>query len=164
MTYISGDLLFICLISVNIIDDYLSYIKYYLKIKQIFYQEAHLKRSFDAGIAIMFLIYVILSPFSMIFAQQKIAKRIAVLELQGEGVSLAEARTLTDRLRSRLVNTNVFHVLEREQMDEILGEQGFQQSGCVSDECAVEVGQLIGVQLMVAGSIGKIGNLYTSFV
>ena len=46
-------------------------------------------------------------------------------------------------------------------MNEILQEQGFQQSGCTSDECVVEIGRLVGMQQMVAGSIGKIGKLYT---
>ena len=93
----------------------------------------------------IFTIYLFLSPISHLEAQQTV-KRIAVLELQGQGVSEAEAKTLTDRLRSRLVNTNAFHVLEREQMDEVLQEQGFQQSGCVSDECLVEIGRLVGVE------------------
>ena len=34
-------------------------------------------------------------------------------------------------------------------------EQGFQQSGCTSDECAAEVGQLLGVQFMVADPLEK---------
>ncbi|RMH63237.1 MAG: DUF2380 domain-containing protein [Calditrichaeota bacterium] len=95
------------------------------------------------------------------FAQQRQATRIAVLDLRGEGVTNSEAKTLTERLRSRLVNTGAFIVLEREQMNEILTEQGFQQSGCVSDECLVEIGRMVGVQQMVGGSIGKIGQTYT---
>lgn len=108
----------------------------------------------------IFFYYMLMSPLSVLKAQQAV-KRIAVLELQGQGVSEAEARTLTDRLRSRLVNTQVFQVLEREQMDDVLNEQGFQQSGCVSDECLVEIGRLVGVEQMVGGSIGKIGQTYT---
>lgn len=108
----------------------------------------------------LFLLYTLAAPFSTLKAQQTV-KRIAVLELQGQGVSEAEAATLTDRLRSRLVSTNAFKVLEREQMDQILNEQGFQQSGCVSDECLVEIGRLVGVEQMVGGSIGKIGQTYT---
>jgi len=45
-------------------------------------------------------------------------------------------------------------------MEEILKEQQFQASGCASEECVVEMGQLIGVDRMVAGSIGKIGPLF----
>ncbi|MBC8403191.1 MAG: PEGA domain-containing protein [Candidatus Marinimicrobia bacterium] len=46
-------------------------------------------------------------------------------------------------------------------MQEILEEQGFQQSGCVTDECVVEVGQMLGAQQMVGGSIGRLGNVFT---
>jgi len=46
-------------------------------------------------------------------------------------------------------------------MEEVLKEQGFQQSGCTSDECAIEVGQLLGVQNMIGGAIGKVGNTFT---
>ena len=43
----------------------------------------------------------------------------------------------------------------------ILQEQDFQMSGCTSDEFAVEVGQLLGAELMLAGTIGQIGQTYT---
>ena len=38
-------------------------------------------------------------------------------------------------------------------MEQILVEQGFQQSGCTTNECMVEVGKLIGVEKIVSGSI-----------
>tara|TARA_Y100000034_G_C6793825_1_gene355619 strand:- start:84 stop:809 length:726 start_codon:yes stop_codon:yes gene_type:complete len=89
------------------------------------------------------------------------AMAIAILDLEGRGISELEAQTLTDRMRSELVNTGAVTIVERSQMQEILEEQGFQQTGCTSDECAVEVGKLLGVQNMVTGSIGKIGSSYT---
>ncbi len=46
-------------------------------------------------------------------------------------------------------------------MSEILDEQGFQQSGCTSEECAAEVGALLGVKNMISGAFGKLGNTYT---
>jgi len=86
---------------------------------------------------------------------------VAVLEFEGRGINQMEAATLTDRMMSELVNTNAIIMVERNQMDEILNEQGFQQSGCTSSECAAEVGALLGVQNMVSGSFGKLGNSYT---
>ena len=86
---------------------------------------------------------------------------VAILDLEGRGISALEAATLTDRLRSEMVDIGYFRVVERGQMEMVLEEQGFQQTGCVSSECAVEVGKLLGVEKMVAGSIGKIGSLYT---
>ena len=86
---------------------------------------------------------------------------VAILEFEGRGISQLEAKTLTDRLMSEMVNTDAVIMVERNQMDEILNEQGFQQSGCTSSECAAEVGALLGVQNMVSGSFGKLGNSYT---
>lgn len=120
-----------------------------------------MKNLWAALVLIAFLSQILFTPFMPRVYGQIQPRRIAVLDLRGDGVSDSEARTLTDRLRSRLVNTGAFIVLEREQMDEILGEQGFQQSGCVSDECLVEIGRMVGVQEMVGGSIGKIGSTYT---
>ena len=85
----------------------------------------------------------------------------AVLDIEGRGISIIEANSLTDRLRSYMVQTNVVTVVERGAMQQILQEQDFQLSGCTSDECAVEVGQLLGVTKMVSGSIGKFGETYT---
>ena len=54
-----------------------------------------------------------------------------------------------------------FTLVERQQMGEILEEQGFQQSGCVSSECAVEVGAALGAKFIVIGSISKVGTLFS---
>ena len=61
---------------------------------------------------------------------------IAVLEFEGKGVSQSETSTLTDRLRNEMFNTGIYIVLERGKMDEVLKEQGFQQVGCITSECA----------------------------
>jgi len=103
------------------------------------------------------LIFNLLSNLS---AQTKDKLSIAVLSLQGKGVSASEASILTDELRSVLVQTEKYNVLERDNMESILKEQGFQLSGCTSAACAIEAGKLLGVQKMVAGSVGKIGTLY----
>ena len=86
---------------------------------------------------------------------------VAILDFEGRGISQMEAQTLTDRLMSEMVNTNAVIMVERNQMEEIMQEQGFQQTGCTTSECAAEVGALLGVQNMVSGSFGKLGNSYT---
>ena len=86
---------------------------------------------------------------------------IAVIDFEGKNVSKDDASALTDRLRLELFMLGKFVVLEREKMDAILKEQGFQQSGCTSDACAVEVGQLLAVEQMVVGSISKVGQTYS---
>lgn len=95
---------------------------------------------------------------------QKTAKRVsvAILDMEPKGVPEVEVSALSDRLRTELFRTDAFDVMERGKMQEILKEQGFQQSGaCNTDACAVEVGQLIGVEKMIAGSLGKVGRTYS---
>ncbi len=94
-------------------------------------------------------------------ALAQVNESFAILDLKGRGISALEAASLTDRLRSELVNTGKVNIVERGQMEAILAEQNFQLLGCTSDECAVEVGQLLGVNKMVAGSVGKVGSTYS---
>lgn len=94
------------------------------------------------------------------FAQEK--AHIAIIDLSGIGIQNQEAQILTNKLRSELIKTNQFIVLDRGEMDVILEEQGFQQSGCTSSECAVEVGQILGVRYIVAGTVGYMGDIYYS--
>ena len=88
-------------------------------------------------------------------------KTLAVLDLQALEVPQSYSIILTDRIRHEIFQTAKYIVLERSVMDEIFKEYGFQESGCVSSECLVEAGRLLGVEYMVAGSLSKIGNLYT---
>jgi TolB-like protein len=85
---------------------------------------------------------------------------IAVSDLVGQSIDQPTAAILSDRLRTELFKTGSITVLERGVMQDILKEQGFQQSACSSDTCMVEVGQLLGVSHMVAGTIGKLEKLY----
>ena len=59
------------------------------------------------------------------------------------------------------MNVGIYDVVERQKMQEILDEQEFQLSGCTSDACAVQVGQLLGVEKMISGSVGVFGKVYT---
>jgi TolB-like protein len=120
-----------------------------------------MKKSVTWMMLLAFVWLIIPGNLIMIYAQEK-STTIAVLGIDAKGgVSPAGAATLADRLRSELVNLKVFTVLERGQMDAILNEQGFNMSGCTSSECVVEAGRLLGVQQMVAGDVGKVGNVLT---
>lgn len=88
-------------------------------------------------------------------------ERIAVMQFEGSGVDDITAKIITKKFSYELSTTNRFDIVEREMMDKILEEQKFQTSGCVSEECAVEIGQMIGVSQIVAGSVDKIEDLYS---
>ncbi|MCH8838789.1 MAG: DUF2380 domain-containing protein [Candidatus Marinimicrobia bacterium] len=95
----------------------------------------------------------------LLLSQDK--QTLAVLDFESRGISAVEAASLTDRLRTSLVRIGKVTVVERGQMQQVLQEQDFQLAGCTSDECAVEVGQILGVNTVVAGSIGKVGSTYS---
>lgn len=88
---------------------------------------------------------------------------IAITDFEARGgVTQNDASSLSDRFRERLIATGAFRVMERGEMDIILKEQGFQQTGaCRDNTCLVEMGQLIAVQKIISGSIGKVGSIYT---
>ena len=97
----------------------------------------------------------------LIFVYVLNGQTMAVLEFKGKGISQTDASALSDRLNNELYKLGTYRLVERNQINEILIEQGFQQSGCTSDECVVEVGKLLGAQKMVAGSISKVGDVYS---
>jgi len=104
---------------------------------------------------------IILSIIALSSISAQEYQSVAVLEFDGRGISDYEVGSLTDRLRSELVKTGQVKVVERGRMQQILAEQDFQLAGCTSNECAVEIGQFLGVTTMVAGSIGRVGSTYS---
>lgn len=88
---------------------------------------------------------------------------VAVLNFENNAtLDSLVVRNLSARFQSTLVKSKVFTVVEREKMNDILQEQDFTLSDlCVSNECAVEVGQLIGVSHIVTGDVGKVGTAYS---
>ena len=89
------------------------------------------------------------------------AKYLAVLDLDPIGLSDTEAKVLTQRLTSKMIELSNYTIVERANIDKILKEQKFQHSGCTDSECAVEIGQLINADLTIIGTVSKFGKTYT---
>lgn len=106
--------------------------------------------------------FLLVFSLSTAFTQVKKVS-VAVLDFQTTGgLTPQEVATLANRFRGILVQTQVFDVVEREKMNEVLKAQDFNLSDqCNSAECAVQVGQLLGVTQMIAGDLGKLGSTYT---
>jgi hypothetical protein len=81
---------------------------------------------------------------------------VAVLDLDAIGASKAQAAGLSEQLRAELLNTGQYRLVDRAQMDKVLEEQALQQTGCTSQECAVQVGKILGVRKLIAGRVTKI--------
>jgi len=107
-------------------------------------------------------VFILLLIMGSAFGQQvERLETVAVLDLIGNGVSNIEAELLTNRFSTTLAQTNKLQLVERKEMDNILEEQDFQNSGCTDASCAVEIGKMLNVKYMIGGSIGKLGSTYT---
>jgi len=102
--------------------------------------------------------------------------RVAVMNFEnnstwsywGDNLGAAAA----DELTTQLFRSGKFSVIERAQIDAILAEQDLGASGAVTSDTAAQLGQLLGVQLILTGSItqfsiervsGRFGRLGGSY-
>ena len=100
--------------------------------------------------------------FPPAYCEVNTQQSVALLDLEAKGVSHEEASIITDRFRAHLVNTGKFKIMERANMDKILKEQGFQQTEyCNTTECTVKIGQLLSVNIIMTGSVTKLGGIYS---
>ena len=103
----------------------------------------------------LMLVAVVTGAPTSAFAQAKV--RVAVMNFENNstwswwGDNLGKAAA--DELATQLVQTGKFTVLERRELDNILREQNLGASGAVTAATAAKVGKLLGVQLMLTGSI-----------
>lgn len=85
----------------------------------------------------------------------------ALFPFSARGVDTNSTRILEDALADGLARTGKVRLLERSQMSSILREQGFQKSGaCDGEQCAVQMGKLLGIEQGVIGSIGLLGKTW----
>lgn len=86
--------------------------------------------------------------------------RIAIIDLQGKEVSKILANAVTDLIRSDMVDSGLFTVIERTQMNAILKEQELQMTGCTDSSCAVKVGKLLSARKILVGEITMINKSF----
>jgi len=100
--------------------------------------------------------------FSLSTGTKKEKRTIAVLDISGDVLSSSAKHGLTSIVMREIHRySDDFELLDRKNMQAIMSEQGFQQStGCTDEQCAVEMGQVLGVNDMVFGEVEKIGRLY----
>jgi hypothetical protein len=114
-------------------------------------------------------------PAGFVCAQepQQRTYTIGILNLDAKGVSEVEAEVLSEKLRShitQLVQSPTFaarsdkdryDVIERQDMDRIFEQFDIQNTGCVTDSCAIEFGKMLQADRILQGTIGKVGDTYS---
>lgn len=64
-------------------------------------------------------------------------------------------RAAADNLANQLFKTGRFRIIERQQLDKVLAEQNLGASGRVDPSTAARLGKILGVQLVVVGSVSE---------
>lgn len=119
---------------------------------------------------IVISIFTILLPDTTVFAQSSesgkgLKKRVAVFDFEDKtshhyrwwtGQHVGEG--MADMLVTALVKTGKYRIFERQELEKIMKEQGMGQSGMITQETAVKVGQLLGVELAIMGSVTEFGH------
>ena len=86
--------------------------------------------------------------------------KIAVLDFQARGVDPGLAQSAGTIVASELNKLEVFKVISREDIRNMLSfEKDKQSLGCEADQaCLAEIGGALGVEYIIAGSLAKIGD------
>jgi TolB-like protein len=84
--------------------------------------------------------------------------KVAVLSFTSDSDRLSAY--VIDELNNAIVNIGTLTVVDRQQLDLIMQEMQFQESGMVSDESAQEIGRMLGAQYIVSGSIELVAGSY----
>lgn len=71
-------------------------------------------------------------------------------------VEMKLPETVTDGVIDEIVNMGGARVFTRTEMQNVLGERGFQMSGIVDDKTVIEFGKLAGLKYIITGSINDI--------
>jgi len=97
--------------------------------------------------------------YAWALAQEK--SNIAILDLDGSGIAKEDLKGLTNRFQTEMFKTEKFTVLERAKIDALLEEQHFQATGCTDLACAIEIGRMLNVELVVVGNVDRVGSIYS---
>jgi TolB-like protein len=94
------------------------------------------------------------------FAAEK-KSSVAVLDFESVGAEEHLGRAVAEVIRTELIDTRKFRVVERSQISKALTEQRFQQSGVIDEKSATAIGKLLGADMIIIGSVVRMGSSYT---
>ena len=111
---------------------------------------------------VLIISFIFLVP-TIIHSAEEEKDRLLVVPLKAKiGIKQEEASLLTDILSVEIIRSNLFTVLNRDDMKAILDEKEFELAmGCGEDNiCLLENVAKLAVNKVIAGSIGMLGKKY----
>ncbi len=89
------------------------------------------------------------------------APTVAVLEFDAVDTEDKIARGVSELIRTELSGSEVFQVVERARLAQVLSEQALHASGLVDEASAVELGRIVGADYVIVGSVTRFSNSWT---
>ena len=108
-----------------------------------------------------FLLFLITCLYSSSLFALEGKLKMAVLDFKTVGDSAELGEGAAEILRTTLLETGQYTVVERSMLNEALKEQKLGLSGTVDQTTAVGIGKILGVQIVAIGSVVKLGESYT---
>jgi formylglycine-generating enzyme required for sulfatase activity/TolB-like protein len=84
--------------------------------------------------------------------------KVAVFDFEADNVSKQTALLASSKMRTELANQGRMTILERNEMDKILTEQGKNLAECTQEGCAVQLGQLLDAEKIIIGRVSRTGK------
>lgn len=109
---------------------------------------------------LFFLLFASLIPLQALadFSKTKIA--VLDFQLQGENFDNKDMGTIVaEWFITAMVREGRFDVVERRMLEKILGEQKLAMSGVVDANSATQIGKLLGVKVIITGSVMKLREI-----
>jgi curli biogenesis system outer membrane secretion channel CsgG len=117
---------------------------------------------------LVFSVLAAVTCVGVLSAQAPAKRRIAVLDFDYAtvhqyvydlfGSDQDIGKGIADMLVTNLVRNGAYSVIERKQLDRVLQEQNFQQSGRADPSSAVQLAKILGVDAIIIGSITQFGR------
>lgn len=118
-----------------------------------------MKRTLSIILLCAFVSAIVLQDLA--FADKRAQYTLAVLLFDSNGkLSESETSMLTERLQSELQKTGVFELMDRSIVESTLQRVSFSEVGCSDLDCAVQAGRNLGAQVVVNGSVRKVGSQF----
>jgi len=91
-------------------------------------------------------------------AKPKRKPYVAVMDFEaGEGIMKGLNRAVTDKVREGLMSTRKYVIIDRANIQMIMSELAFGQTGICDQSCAVQVGRALSAHFIITGRITQLG-------
>ena len=121
----------------------------------------HLSVSFKILVFLPFCCLLLYFSEPRLLFGDEIRQKVAVMDFKTVGDSADLGEGAAEILRTTLMETGKYTVVERGMLEQVMKEQKLGQSGVIDQNTAVGIGKILGAQLVAVGSVVKMGESYT---